>query len=114
MKNSDEYQIEAAQTLNYDGLKDPTEHQLLMLNMALGIAGEGGEIADIVKKWFFHRHELDIEHLMKELGDLQWYLAGLATLLDLLLSDVMDENIKKLRKRYTAGFSSQESIARKE
>ena len=46
-----------------------------LANCAMGLAGEAGECTDIIKKHLFHDHELDREHLAKELGDVAWYLA---------------------------------------
>ena len=49
----------------------------------MGLCGESGEAIDIVKKWLAQGHELDREHLAKELGDIAWYLAEAATALEL-------------------------------
>ena len=40
-----------------------------VLNGCLGLAGESGEVLDMVKKWVFHDKDLDKDHLKKELGD---------------------------------------------
>ena len=71
-----EYQELAMTTLN----KDLTEDQIL-LNGVMGLCGESGEVIDLVKKWFAHGHELDKEKLVKELGDVAWYIAEIATAL---------------------------------
>ena len=47
----------------------------------MGLCGESGEAIDIVKKWLMQGHELDKEHLIRELGDAEWYLAEAATAL---------------------------------
>lgn len=83
-------------------------------NYALGITGEAGEVADIIKKWAFHGHELDIAELKKELGDVLHYTAGLATMHGLELDDVAQGNIDKLKKRFPDGFSEYASRNRKE
>lgn len=57
-------------------------------------------------------HELDREHLIKELGDIAWYLAETATALDVSLEEVLQGNIRKLKKRYPEGFSVQDSKER--
>lgn len=89
---------------------DPGE----LLNGVLGLTGEAGEVADIVKKYVFHGHELDRKELIKELGDVCWYLALLCHALDVPLDVVMISNIEKLRNRYPKGFSESASINRTE
>lgn len=84
-----------------------------LTNAALGMSGESGEFADIVKKALFQGHELDTEHLTKELGDVCWYVALAATALSVDLECVMKKNIEKLKARYPEGFKSTDSINRK-
>ena len=84
---------------------------------ALGLAGEAGEVADVVKKVVHHRHPLDgaaREKLIKELGDVLWYVAHAASVLGVTLDDVAAANVEKLRRRYPDGFSSERSINRGE
>lgn len=57
-------------------------------------------------------HELDKEHLTKELGDIAWYLAEAATALEFPLDDILQANIDKLKKRYPDGFDAQKSLVR--
>ena len=83
-------------------------------NAIMGLCGEVGECADIVKKHRFQGHDLDREHLIDELSDVCWYVALLATALDTPLEDVMRHNIDKLRKRYPDGFDKERSIHRDE
>ena len=80
--------------------------------LALGVAGEAGEVADIVKKAFGHGHPLDFEHLAEELGDLLWYVAALADAAGASLSDIANFNVEKLRRRYPDGFSTERSMNR--
>jgi NTP pyrophosphatase (non-canonical NTP hydrolase) len=83
-------------------------------NAGLGITGEAGEAADIIKKHLFHGHELDKDELIKELGDVAWYLAETAYALDVSLEEVCTRNIEKLRHRFPEGFSTENSINRTE
>jgi NTP pyrophosphatase (non-canonical NTP hydrolase) len=83
-------------------------------NAGLGIAGEAGEAADIIKKYLFHGHELDKDELIKELGDVCWYVALTAELIGVDLETVLERNIDKLKRRYPTGFSEELSINRKE
>ncbi|MAF80117.1 hypothetical protein CL629_03505 [bacterium] len=73
----------------------------------LGFAGETGEIANKVKKIFRDKHgkitDETREDLKKELGDALWYLAELATQLDISFDDIAEENIEKLKSRKERG-----------
>ena len=81
---------------------------------ALGLGGEAGEVLDLTKKWLYHNHPYDRNKFLDELGDCLWYLTMCATAHELLLSDVMEHNLKKLKRRYPEGFSSEKSINRRE
>lgn len=74
----------------------------------LGLVGEAGEVAEKVKKIFRDNNgELDAERkavLEKELGDVLWYLAQLATELGLSLDDIAKNNIAKLQSRKERGM----------
>lgn len=83
-----------------------------LINGVMGLCGESGEAIDIVKKWLAQGHELDREHLIKELGDVAWYLAETAAALDVPLEDVLQGNIDKLKKRYPDGFDTERSRVR--
>jgi len=104
-----EYQKLAMRTIN----KDLSEKDML-INGVMGLCGESGEVIDIVKKHIAHNHELNKDHLAKELGDVAWYLAETATALGYSLEDIFKMNIEKLKKRYPDGFDSEKSIHRKE
>lgn len=81
---------------------------------ALGLVGESGEVAEIVKKHLGHNHVLDRGAVCKELGDVLWYVAALASACGLRLSDVAQANVDKLRRRYPQGFSADASRNRTE
>lgn len=85
-----------------------------LLNGVMGLCGESGEVADIVKKTVFHKHPIGIDELKKELGDVMWYVAMCCNALNISLDDVMQGNIEKLKKRYPDGFSTDASINREE
>lgn len=84
-----------------------------LTNVGLGLAGESGECADIIKKHAHHGHDLDKEHLMKELGDNLWYIALGCEVIGCSLDEVMELNIQKLLERYPDGFDRERSIHRK-
>lgn len=86
----------------------------VLINSVMGLCGESGEAIDIVKKWLMQGHELDREHLVRELGDVAWYLAEAATALDVPLEAVFQGNLDKLRQRFPNGFDTGASVNRKE
>ena len=102
-----EYQKLAMTTLNPD-----LDKKDVLINGVMGLCGESGEVIDIVKKHLAQGHELDKEKIIKELGDVAWYMAEIATVLDVELEDVLVQNIEKLKKRYPEGFSTEKSVNR--
>lgn len=104
-----EYQKLAMTTLN-----PQLDKKDVLINGVMGLCGESGEAIDIVKKHLAQGHELDREKLLKELGDIAWYLAETAYALDADLESVLAGNIEKLRKRYPEGFASERSVNRDE
>ena len=107
---ADDYQRAALRTAQADVLS-PDE---LLLNGVMGLCGEAGECIDLVKKARFQGHELDRDKLMKELGDVAWYLAVASKAAGFKLSEVFEENVKKLKERYPDGFDKARSIHRNE
>ncbi len=105
----DEYQQLSSRTL---GMDRTLEQQLA--NAALGLTGEAGEVAEVIKKHLFHATPLDKEALVKELGDCLWYIAAFGTVLGLSLDDIGQRNIDKLKKRYPEGFDTERSRNRNE
>lgn len=104
-----EYQKLAMTTLN-----PALNKKDVLINGVMGLCGESGEAIDIVKKHLAQGHNLDREALIKELGDIAWYLAETATVLDVSLEEVLTRNIDKLRKRYPEGFEVERSVNRAE
>lgn len=105
----DEYQSLSGRTANMD-----CSETIRLCTFGLGVAGEAGEVADLIKKHVGHGHDLDDDKLVKELGDVLWYVAGIATARGISLSEVAERNIDKLRKRYPDGFSEAASKARQD
>lgn len=85
-----------------------------LLEGLIGLNSEAGEALDIYKKHVFQKHDLDKEKIALELGDALWYLTEAAVALGYSLEDVMEMNIKKLRKRYPYGFDPEKSRNRKD
>lgn len=77
-----------------------------LLTGAIGIASEGGEFAEIVKKCIFQGKPMDDEtkfHAKRELGDIIWYWINSCRALGLDPNEVIAENVRKLEKRYPGG-----------
>ena len=102
-----EYQQLAMATLNPE-----LEKRDVLINSVMGLCGEAGEAIDIVKKWMAQGHALDKGQLVKELGDIAWYLAEAATALDMPLEEILQANIDKLKQRYPNGFETERSLVR--
>lgn len=81
-------------------------------HMALGIAGEAGEIVDCIKKHTIYDQNLNVEHLIEEMGDIEFYLAHLRDILHITRDQVLEANINKLRKRYPNGYTNDAAKAR--
>lgn len=109
--NFNEYQVEAMRTASGSCNES---NESLMLNGAMGLNGEAGEVIDILKKYMFQGHELDKEHIAKELGDCLWYIAVCAKGIGYNLDDIAEMNKAKLRARYPDGFEVSKSTERLE
>lgn len=79
---------------------------------ALGIAGEAGEVADLIKKTVFHKKPMDRENLVKELGDVRWYFEYLMIATGITMEEVERVNIEKLRIRFPNGFTPEDAAKR--
>ena len=90
----------------------------LLMTGSIGLASEGGEFSEIVKKCVFQGKPLDddtIFHMKRELGDIMWYWVNACRALDLDPNDVVEENVNKLKARYPGGeFDVHYSENRKE
>jgi len=86
-----------------------------MLLSTIGLSGEVGEVAEIVKKHIYHEGPLDLDDIKKELGDVMWYIAFACNTFDLDLEEVIKANIEKLKDRYPGGkFSVEDFMAKEE
>lgn len=88
---------------------EPLLNRFDQIIWSLGLSGEAGEFADMMKKHHGHGHELDREKAAKELGDVFWYLAVLADSLGFKLSEIATKNVQKLKVRYPNGFTIEDS-----
>lgn len=107
-----EYQKLALRTLAPDVAAD---HFKVCMNALSGLMSESGEVAEILKKHFFHGHPMNDAsrvHLKKELGDLMWYWALMCYAFDFDPAEILAINITKLIARYPEGFSTERSLNR--
>lgn len=79
----------------------PEKHAIVY--PTLGMMGEAGEASEKVKKWLRGDRELDKEELIKEIGDVVWYIASLADDLGYDLTSVLIANVDKLSSRKERG-----------
>ena len=101
-----EYQRMSKRTLPSEGV---TRRDLLA-NMSMGLAGESGEVVDLLKKHLYQDHDLDVAKVSEEVGDLMWYVANLCNVMNIDMGDCMEANVDKLRRRYPNGFDAERSI----
>lgn len=79
----------------------PEQHAIVY--PALGMMGEAGEVSEKVKKWLRGDKALDKPELIKEVGDVLWYIAALAEDLGYTIQDVANANVAKLKDRRDRG-----------
>src|SRR5690348_13315507 len=95
--NLDDYQKQALRTARPKEAKDEIFHLLLAL------CGESGEIAEKAKKIIRDKgsdfSEWDRDDIVKELGDVLWYVAVIANYFDISMGEVGEKNIAKLADR---------------
>ena len=75
-----------------------------ILTWGLGIAGEAGDVASCIKKTFAHDND-QRSGIRENIGDTLWYAAMICIFFDWDMQKVLDENIKKLKKRFPKGFT---------
>ena len=78
----------------------------LLTTAAIGLASEGGEFNEIVKKMLFQGKPFNEDnrfHLMRELGDIIWYWTNACRALGYDPNEVIAENVRKLESRYPGG-----------
>jgi NTP pyrophosphatase (non-canonical NTP hydrolase) len=79
----------------------PTDAHLV--HMAMGVAGEAGELLDAIKKSAIYRKPYDRENILEECGDLLFYIQGVLNYYSVPMEEVIELNRSKLQKRYSEG-----------
>lgn len=107
--NTEIFQREARRSL-----RDDLPYEAMCSNMCMGLAGEIGEVIDIMKKHIYQGKELDITDVIEEVGDVLWYIANFCNVNNITMDECMESNIKKLRKRFPNGFTVKDANQRKD
>lgn len=97
--NLEEYQKLAENTAKKDF---KTKNEEIMC-WGLGIAGEAGDVASCIKKTFIHNKEIK-SGIRENIGDVLWYCAMICNFFNWNLSEILQENTQKLKKRFPQGF----------
>lgn len=96
-----DYQTKSRKTASYPAIGHP------VIYPTLGLANEAGEVAGKIKKVFRDKNgeinEETRQALKAELGDVLWYIAQVATELNLSLDEIAEHNIGKLYDRLERG-----------
>ncbi len=79
-----------------------------IVNWGLGVSGEAGDLAGCIKKTVYHNND-QRQGIRENVGDTMWYLAMICNFYDWKFEEVLAENIEKLNKRYSKGFSEKEA-----
>ena len=85
------------------------EHEIL--TWGLGITGEAGDVASCIKKTFIHKNDQKVG-IRENIGDTMWYMAMICNFFGWDFQEILEENIKKLRKRYPQGFFTEKDAGR--
>jgi len=94
---------EMVRTLRKDGaqiLSTLTGEDADLIHMAMGIAGEAGELLDAVKKATMYHQAIDMDNVIEELGDMEFFMEGLRQVLRISRESTLRANMTKLATRY--------------
>jgi|TARA_R110000824_G_scaffold158740_2_gene332753 NTP pyrophosphatase (non-canonical NTP hydrolase) len=75
-------------------------------HMASALCGEAGELFDAIKKSVIYEKDLDLENVLEELGDIEFYMQGLRSSLEITRLETLARNILKLDRRYGQEYSN--------
>lgn len=77
------------------------------LHMAVGVAGEAGELLDAIKRGAIYKKKYDVDNIEEELGDLEFFMERIRQIFGLTRENIIKRNIAKLSARYEKGYSNQ-------
>lgn len=109
--------VELAILTESDNFKDiesrvSSQRLIRLLHASMGLCTEAGEFADLLKRHIFYGTELDILHVIEEVGDILWYCALAIDETGVCLDAVLEKNIRKLAKRYPNKFEKVAAVIR--
>lgn len=93
-------------------VKERGDRSMNLEHMVIGVCGEAGELADGIKKNSIYGKPLDRANIVEELGDLEFYMAGLRQMLGISRYETIAGNVNKLQARYKGGYSDAAAIER--
>ncbi|MBE9390347.1 nucleoside triphosphate pyrophosphohydrolase family protein [Vagococcus salmoninarum] len=91
----------------YQSLANRTLHgnEQVLTNCALGLASEAGQVLEVIRNYTFENHQMDQEELIKEMGDVLWYLSQIAEWANIPFEEVAKQNIDMLQQRYPERYA---------
>ena len=96
-----------------DILAEMTPERANLMHMAIGIAGEAGELLDAIKKHVVYGKPLDMTNVIEELGDMEFYQEGMRQAIGVSHNYILQQNANKLAVRYgSLQYSDQAAAAR--
>jgi len=104
------YQRAASGTFKVHEMLTPEQAELL--DWSMGLAGETGEVCELIKHHVFHKEPLDRMKVAKELGDVLWYISAVAKSLGISLDVIAELNLSKLAHRHLGKYSHTNSADR--
>lgn len=81
-------------------LESMTPNKCDYMHHVMGICGEAGELLDAIKKAIIYNKAIDLENVIEELGDIEFYMEGLRQAFDITREQTLNGNITKLAQRY--------------
>lgn len=90
-------------------LSELTAEDANVIHLALGVCGEAGELADAIKKAVIYRKPIDLQNVIEELGDLEFYLEAVRQAYGITRLQTIQRNRAKLSKRYAKGYSNKQA-----
>lgn len=106
--------VQSLKKKDWEVMQELTPQKADLLHMAVGISGEAGELLDAIKKHAIYGKELDLDNVIEELGDLEFYMRGIRSVLGVTRRTTLLENVFKLQRRYPVGKYSNENAIRRE
>lgn len=89
-----------------------TPEKVDLWHMLTGMETEIGEIATTLKAHIIYNKELDLNNLIEEYGDLEFYMQGMRDILGIDRGETLHHNLQKLNTRYPTGYTDQNAIER--